>query len=69
MCDPVPDPSAPGMPGHPGDMHRALWTTADSSKYADSRAVCFMLCLGANTQRKLHKQNHSSGVSETIMYA
>ena len=69
LCDPVPDPSAPCMPGHPGNMHRAVWTTADSSKYADSCAVCVVLCLRAGFQRKLHKQPHSSCVSKTIICA
>ncbi len=60
LCDPLPDPSAPRMPGHPGNMHRAVWTTFDSSKHADSCAVCVVLCLRAGFQRKSHKQCISS---------
>ncbi len=59
LCDSVPDPSAPCMSGHPGNMHRAFWTTADSSKHADSCTVCGVLCLRADFQCKLHKQPQS----------
>lgn len=69
LCDPVPDPSAPCMSGHPGNMHRALWTTANSSKHADSCAVCVVLCLGGDFQCTLHKQAHSSRVSKTTLCA